>query len=416
MKYPIKVLLDEKKQPFLPFTTTECVLVDGTDQTMTEYLNAFITEKDQDIQDIIDELEQYTEQRMVELDNIIQEATQLKNDAANGLFDGEDGITPTIGTNGNWHLGRQDTGLPSRGERGPIGPQGIQGPKGDPGEKGDPGSGGTNVTYEFAMTTELPDLDYTVEESYEVELNADDILQLEEFVNAYAKEKNILNVSVDGVVLWSFSNLLANIEMLDETRFTLNLENRFVENINLSINGTFDGTDYTVTDSMLILTMGDLDFIYNKLEKLEEKGNVVKVFTGSSFQPKEQPTGIYFMSDDTGTVEGSSGSGIIRAGTLYVVANDDKYQSKLAFEAINSSITSIEGNIKTLSGGVNKTFYVRFSDFMKVGSTASIYAKHTYTTLPESSKVPTTDNQFVNKKYVDDAIASAITNVLEGEY
>ena len=65
---------------------------------------------------------------------------------------GKDGITPTIGANGNWYLGDEDTGKPSRGERGepgargeqgPVGPQGktgaqgIQGPKGD---KGDPGA------------------------------------------------------------------------------------------------------------------------------------------------------------------------------------------------------------------------------------------------------------------------------------
>ena len=71
MKYPIKVLLDEKKQPFLPFTTTECVLVDGTDKTMTEYLNNYITQKDKEIQDIIDELEQYTENRMDDLDTVV---------------------------------------------------------------------------------------------------------------------------------------------------------------------------------------------------------------------------------------------------------------------------------------------------------------------------------------------------------
>ena len=31
---------------------------------------------------------------------------------------GNDGITPNIGTNGNWYLGNEDTGKPSRGEKG----------------------------------------------------------------------------------------------------------------------------------------------------------------------------------------------------------------------------------------------------------------------------------------------------------
>lgn len=38
---------------------------------------------------------------------------------------GKDGITPTIGDNGNWYLGDEDTGKPSRGATG------AQGPKGD---------------------------------------------------------------------------------------------------------------------------------------------------------------------------------------------------------------------------------------------------------------------------------------------
>ena len=38
--------------------------------------------------------------------------------------DGKDGITPTIGENGNWYLGDEDTGKPSRGATGPKGPAG----------------------------------------------------------------------------------------------------------------------------------------------------------------------------------------------------------------------------------------------------------------------------------------------------
>ena len=47
--------------------------------------------------------------------------------------DPEAGITPTIGENGNWYLGTEDTGKPSRG---------ATGAKGDKGDKGDPGAQG----------------------------------------------------------------------------------------------------------------------------------------------------------------------------------------------------------------------------------------------------------------------------------
>ena len=55
---------------------------------------------------------------------------------ASGEFDGADGITPTIGDNGNWYLGDTDTNKPSRGEKGETGASGPQGPKGDTGATG----------------------------------------------------------------------------------------------------------------------------------------------------------------------------------------------------------------------------------------------------------------------------------------
>ena len=51
---------------------------------------------------------------------------------ASGEFDG---ITPTIGENGNWYLGDTDTNKPSRGEKGETGARG---------EKGDTGATGTD--------------------------------------------------------------------------------------------------------------------------------------------------------------------------------------------------------------------------------------------------------------------------------
>ena len=66
--------------------------------------------------------------------------------------DGTNGITPTIGTNGNWYIGSTDTGKPSRGATGakgdtgatgPAGQRGPQGPAGTPGKDGAKGDPGT---------------------------------------------------------------------------------------------------------------------------------------------------------------------------------------------------------------------------------------------------------------------------------
>lgn len=43
---------------------------------------------------------------------------------------GADGVTPTIGENGNWYLGETDTGKPSRGDKGEQGSQGERGADG----------------------------------------------------------------------------------------------------------------------------------------------------------------------------------------------------------------------------------------------------------------------------------------------
>lgn len=62
--------------------------------------------------------------RVPVLDSLINEVTAIKTSAENGEFDGEDGVTPTIGENGNWFIGEEDTGLPSQGPEGKPGPAG----------------------------------------------------------------------------------------------------------------------------------------------------------------------------------------------------------------------------------------------------------------------------------------------------
>ena len=49
---------------------------------------------------------------------------------------GKDGLTPTIGANGNWYLGDTDTNKPSRGEKGDPGAKGADGAPGKDGSDG----------------------------------------------------------------------------------------------------------------------------------------------------------------------------------------------------------------------------------------------------------------------------------------
>ena len=69
---------------------------------------------------------------------------------ASGEFDGADGLTPTIGENGNWYLGDTDTGKPSRGDKGDKGDKGDTGETGATGATGAAGAAGKSA-YQYAQ-------------------------------------------------------------------------------------------------------------------------------------------------------------------------------------------------------------------------------------------------------------------------
>lgn len=75
---------------------------------------------------------------------------------------GKDGLTPTIGANGNWYLGDEDTGKPSRGATGPQGADGKDGTNGTDGAPGKdgadgaPGKDGVTPDIKIGTVTTLP--------------------------------------------------------------------------------------------------------------------------------------------------------------------------------------------------------------------------------------------------------------------
>ena len=78
---------------------------------------------------------------------------------------------------------------------------------------------------------------------------------------------------------------------------------------------------------------------------------------------------------------------------------------------------NLQINLLHGSGTTLKTkSYMLTENPLNVKDQQTITGKKTFGTLPESSVTPTTNNQLVNKKYVDDAMTASITTVLEGEY
>ena len=83
-------------------------------------------------------IESYKVNQSINASDDIPNKDDFITNAQKTLDDIENGLTPTIGDNGNWYVGDRDTGKPSRGE------QGIQGPKGDAG------------SIKFIIVNELP--------------------------------------------------------------------------------------------------------------------------------------------------------------------------------------------------------------------------------------------------------------------
>mgnify|MGYP004462311981 FL=1 len=148
---PVAVLLDNKEDIDVPYEITRMsgqaklvvsgsLIGDGTAPqkiiTVTAILNVRFTQDDKgaSAKKITPDLyDQFLEDAAKVIADKLREAVEsgeFKGDA------GEDGITPHIGTNGNWYIGTSDTGIHAQGERGLPGRDGTDGVDGTDGEDG----------------------------------------------------------------------------------------------------------------------------------------------------------------------------------------------------------------------------------------------------------------------------------------
>lgn len=201
---------------------------------------------------------------------------------------GADGITPTIGDNGNWYLGSTDTGKPSRGEKGDTGANGPQGPKGDTGATGADGKsaysyaqdgGYTGTETEFAAKLAAESIDKAL---YVVNLtrNSDRTLSADktydEIVQAYNEGKY-------SIVLKNPSGFTLPLLWVNASRVCFSTFNRF-EHMQVYISTINDVTQniwkFATTDSML-----------PNPYPLTFTGAVSETYDGSSAKTIEIPSG-----------------------------------------------------------------------------------------------------------------------------
>jgi len=137
------------------------------------------------------------------------------------------------------------------------------------------------------------------------------------------------------------------------------------------------------------------------------------------FNPKQHDGGynVYFKVKKNGSTQDVSTAVFIYPGSYFVYYNqveeDDTFTSTIQVGRIIHHYTGTNknlyfGNISIQvrdNGSIYTYNQTNFKTLSFINLAETISSKKTFSVLPESSVVPTTDDQLTNKKYVDDSIA-----------
>lgn len=170
------------------------------------------------------------------------------------------------------------------------------------------------------------------------------------------------------------------------------------------------------TGDLTTLATEDKTNLVNAInEVMNSGGESVMRYNEDEFDASQQKTGLYILGEnvDLFTTVASTSKGNL-AGTFVAVYNEEDCLTWSAMVRIASNYKLV--TYHKVTGGPIYNNSVTLENLVTTTAKQSISGIKTFTKLPESSIVPTTDNQLVNKKYVDNAITAAITTVLEGEY
>lgn len=125
----VKILLDEHQEPFIPFVTTDAVFKNGTDERLTEYIDNYIDEKNEEF----DEVKTNTEQAVATL---ISDTETTVNDFMTDRGEDVDDLISDTQAAANAIIADLEYKRDHGYFTGPQGPQGIQGIQGETGNSG----------------------------------------------------------------------------------------------------------------------------------------------------------------------------------------------------------------------------------------------------------------------------------------
>ena len=171
----------------------------------------------------------------------------------------------------------------------------------------------------------------------------------------------------------------------------------------------------SITGELEDLSTEDKSNLVNAINEILEGGKGFTLIDETSFDPLEQETGIYILGKNVMSIKSliTTSPGNL-TGSMFVIYNNDPVKAYISIFNFNYEPKLYYYSKR--SSGVEYKRSVNLFNMVYESTAQTISGVKTFSKLPESSVTPTTDNQFVNKAYVDDAITSAITTVLEGEY
>lgn len=335
------------------------------------------------------------------LDNLINEVENIDIDAAK-----EDGIATITITKKDGTTETVEIEDGAQGERGPAGPAGETGSTGPAGRDGVDGADGVSPTATVTKsgniaTITITDKNGTTTTTVSDGVNGtngtngtngrDGVIQYTAGENITISENNVISATGGDL-----SNYYTKSEI-----DAYNIAGLHFSVYALGSNRTTHAYQIATNGSSGLSAGGDTDTwkeIYNDVLKHWKNGyNFIYVSTiGVGENNFAETMWIELTSINQTNI------------TVYVrkLTERGKYTHTLTRDA-NNVVTNVSTSWDNNSG----TYQI-----INSWNQQNITAKKIFTVLPESSVAPTTNDQMVNKKYVDDAISSAITDALGGSY
>lgn len=176
------------------------------------------------------------------------------------------------------------------------------------------------------------------------------------------------------------------------------------------------GNNITIENN-IISAMGGDEIFYNELQYNSSNPFIFDGKKKGLYVLNSVSNFYYKMKEDVS-------QGIIYEKPLYLVLiKDFNYDEIQSGEVIGALVTlSADGQIKLyyelrirynrITSSISSLFYTLTTNVQTISGTKK------FNSIPQQSNTtaPTLDTEFTNKKYVDDAIASAITDALGGSY